>query len=51
MKLKMALVAAALFLSPVAAQAAMECCKNCACCKEMGEAPSEGQGPPSADHH
>jgi len=32
--LKAIAVAAALVLAPAAAHAAMDCCKDCACCKD-----------------
>ena len=51
MKFKMFAIAAALVLTPVAAQAAMECCKDCACCKDKMAEPAKPSSAPSGDQH
>jgi hypothetical protein len=51
MKFKMFALAAALVLTPVAASAAMDCCKDCACCKDKKtDTPKPDAEKPAAPH-
>ena len=53
MNLKVLAVAAALLLAPAgafAAEAAMECCKDCACCKDKKSAEKPAAETPAAPH-